>query len=105
MKVCRVSESFVLEMFPTQVAVTLRQVDAHPCPPEEFCEKMMVSLKDIFSSGLEEEPWSTVEATLWYVVQRLPLFKEKRMMVKLRNICDDREGGEVCVQGLPLEKT
>ena len=94
MKVCRVSESFVLEMFPTQVAVTLRQVDAHPCPPEEFREKMMVSIKDIFSSGLEEEPWSTVEATLWYVVQRLPLFKEKRMMVKLRNICDDREGGK-----------
>ena len=78
MKVCRVSESFVLEMFPTQVAVTLRQVNAHPCPPEEFREKMMVSLKDIFSSGLEEEPWSTVEATLWYVVHAAtPSFQRK----------------------------
>ena len=35
-----------------------------------------------------------VEATLWFVVQRIPLFKEKRMMVKLKNIHDDRESGE-----------
>ena len=27
-------------------------------------------------------------------MQRLPLFKEKRMMVKLKNICDDRESGD-----------
>ena len=41
-----------------------------------------------------DEPWSDVEATLCYVVQRIPIFKEKRMMVKLKNIHDDRETGE-----------
>ena len=34
-----------------------------------------------------------VQATLWYVVQRLPLFKKKKMMVKLKNIIDDRDAG------------
>ena len=63
-------------------------------PPKEFREKMMAALKDFFDEKLEEEPWSDLEATLWYVVQRLPLFKERRMMVKLRNISDDRENGE-----------
>ena len=52
------------------------------CSKRFFCEK------------LEEEPWSDAEATLWFVVQRIPLFKEKRMMVKLKNIHDDRESGE-----------
>ena len=47
-----------------------------------------------FDEKLEEKPWSNLEATLWYIVQRLPLFKEQRMMVKLKNICDDRESGE-----------
>ena len=51
-------------------------------------------MKDYFSEQLEEEPWSDVEATLCYAVQRIPLFKEKRMMVKLKNIHDDRETGE-----------
>ena len=55
---------------------------------------MMAALKNIFHEKLEEEPWSDVEATLWYVVQRIPLFKEKRMMVKLKNIRDDRDSGE-----------
>ena len=31
---------------------------------------------------------------LWYVVQRIPLFKGKRMMVKLKSIRDDKERGE-----------
>ena len=35
---------------------------------------MMAAMKDYFSETLEEEPWSDVEATLWYVVQRIPLF-------------------------------
>ena len=43
---------------------------------------------------LEEERWSDVEATLCYVVRRNPLFKKKRMMVKVKNICDDKESGE-----------
>ena len=55
---------------------------------------MIVALEEFFGEKLEEEPWGMVQATLWYVVQRLPLFKEKRMMVKLRNISDDRENGE-----------
>ena len=45
---------------------------------------MMAALKDYVCENLEEEPWSDVEATLWYVVQRVILFKEKRMMVKLK---------------------
>ena len=34
---------------------------------------MMAALKDYFCEKLEEEPFSDVEATLWYVVQQIPL--------------------------------
>ena len=54
-----------------------------------------MALKNFFGEKLEEEPWGEVKAALWYVVQRLPLFKEKRIMVKLRNISDDRENSWV----------
>ena len=80
--------------FPTEVVVTMEKVEDHPSPPEEFRKKMMPAVKDFFGEKLEEEPWSNLEATLWYVVQRLPLFKAKRMMVKLKNIRDDRESKE-----------
>ena len=81
--------------FTTHVIVTLDKDGTFSAPPKEFREKMMAALKVYFcEKKLEEEPWSDVEATLWYVVQRIPLFKEKRMMVKLKNIRDDRESGE-----------
>ena len=54
----------------------------------------MPAVKDFFGEKLEEETWTNLGATLWYVVQRLPLFKAKRMMVKLKNIRDDRESKE-----------
>ena len=41
--------------------------------PKEFREKIMAALKDYVCENLEEEPWSDVEATLWYVVQQIPL--------------------------------
>ena len=61
--------------FPTQVIVTLDKEGSFSAPPksEEFREKMMAALKDYFCEKLEEEPWSDVEATLWYVVQQIPL--------------------------------
>ena len=65
-------------------------LEGHPSPPEEFWRKMMPAVKDFFGEKLEAEPWSNLEATLWYVVQRLPLFKAKRMMVKLKNIHEDQ---------------
>ena len=80
--------------FPTEVVVTMKKVEGHSSPPVEFWKKMMVAVNDFFDEKLEEEPWSNLEATLWYVVQRLPLFKEQRMMVKLKNIRDDRESRE-----------
>ena len=84
--------------FPTHVFVSLNKEGSFSCPPKEFREKMIVALEEFFGEKLEEEPWGMVQATLWYVVQRLPLFKEKRMMVKLRNISDDRENGEFSFQ-------
>ena len=72
--------------FPTHVIVTLEKEGTFSCPPEEFREKMLAALKDYFREKLEEEPWSDIEATLWFEVQRTPLFKEKRMMVKIKNI-------------------
>ena len=81
--------------FPTHVIVTLDKEGSFSAPPKEFREKMMAALKDYFCEKLEEEPWRDVEATpLWYVVQQTPLFKEKRMMVKLKNIRNDKESGE-----------
>ena len=61
--------------FPTQVIVTLDKEGSFSAPPksEEFREKMMAALKDNFCEKLEEEPFSDVEATLWYVVQQIPL--------------------------------
>ena len=80
--------------FPTHVIVTLEKEGTFSCPPEEFREKMLAALKDYFREKLEEEPWSYIEKTLWFVVQRIPLFKQKTMMVKLKNIRDNRESGE-----------
>ena len=74
--------------FPTEVVVTMEKVEEYPSPQEEFRKKMMPAVKDFFGEELEQEPWSNLEATLCYVVQRLPLFKAKRMMVKLKNIRD-----------------
>ena len=67
--------------FSTQVIVTLDMEGSFSAPlkSKEFREKIMAALKDYFYEKLEEEPWSDVEATLWYVVQRIPLFKEKRI--------------------------
>ena len=59
--------------FPTHVIVTLDKEGSFSAPPKEFREKMMAALKDYFCEKLEEEPFSDVEATLWYVVQRIPL--------------------------------
>ena len=81
--------------FPNHVFVSLNKEGSFSCPPKEFREKMIVALKDFFGEKLEEEPWGEVQAALWYVVQQLRLFKEKRMMVKLRNISDDRENSWV----------
>ena len=75
--------------FPTHVFVTLNKEGSFSCPPEEFREKMMAALKINFLEKLQEEPWSDLEATLCYEVQQIPLFKEKRMMLKLRNISDE----------------
>ena len=69
--------------FPTHVLVTLTKEGSFSCPPEEFREKMMAALKIYFLKKLEEEPWSDVEPALCYEEQRIPLFKEKRMMPKL----------------------
>ena len=69
--------------FPTHVFVTLTKESSFSCPPEEFREKMMAALKIYFLKKLEEEPWSDVEPALCYEEQRIPLFKEKRMMPKL----------------------
>ena len=41
--------------FPTEVVVTMKQVEGHPSPPEDFRKKMMVALKDFFNEALEEE--------------------------------------------------
>ena len=87
-------QSHCLKMpFPIHVTVTLEKEGTFSCPPEEFRGKMSAALKDYFSEKLEEEPWSDIEATLCFVVQRIPLFKEKRMMLKLKNICDERANG------------
>ena len=87
-------QSHCLKMpFPIHVTVTLEKEGTFSCPPEEFRGKMSAALKDYFSEKLEE-PWSDIEATLCFVVQRIPLFKEKRMMLKLKNIRDERANGK-----------
>ena len=94
--------------FPTHVIVTLDKEGKFSAPPKEFREKIMAALKDYVCENLEEEPWSDVEATLWYVVQRIILFKEKRMMVKLNNIrhqpvLEGRDRGGGGAGGLSVE--
>ena len=40
---------------------------------------MMAALKIYFLKKLKEKPWSDVEPTLCYEVQRISLFKEKNI--------------------------
>ena len=90
-----VFQSHCLKMpFPTHVIVTLEKEGTFSCPPEEFRGKMSAALKDYFCGKLEEEPWSDIETILCFVVQQIPLFKEKRMMLKLKNIRDERANGK-----------
>lgn len=79
--------------FPTHVIVTINKEDTFSCPPKDFREKMMVQINDFFGRKLEPEFWGDLEAALWWSVQRLPIFKSQRMMVKLKSMTENREKG------------
>ena len=65
-------------------------------PPPEAREKMMLKVKELFSDEIKTEvsPWCDLAASLWVVVQQLPLFNKERMMVKIKNIDEDRARGQ-----------
>ena len=80
--------------FPTYVIVTLTKEASFSCPPEDFRKEMVTALENYFLEGLQQEPWGDIEATLGFVVQQKPIYKENRMMVKLRSIHENRDSGE-----------
>ena len=79
--------------FPTHVIVTINKEDTFSCPPEEFRKKMVDQINDFFGRKLEADFWGDLEATLWWSVQRLPIFKKERMMLKLKSMTENREEG------------
>ena len=79
--------------FPIQVIVTLENEEGFSCPPGEFRVRMTEQLKVSFGRKLQPEMWGDLEADLWASVQRLPLFKQQKLMVKLRSMKENKEDG------------
>ena len=66
--------------FPSQVIVTLQNEESFSCPPKNFREKMT---GEMFFQGLEHDIWADLERSLWASVQRLPLFKQEKLIRKI----------------------
>ena len=79
--------------FPSQVIVTLENGESFSCPPWDFRVRMTGELKVFFSRILQPEIWGDLEADLWASVQQLPLFKQKKLMVKLKSMTENKEEG------------
>ena len=79
--------------FPSQVIVTLEEVESFSCPPGEFRDIMTGQLKISFGRKLQPEIWGDLEADLWASVQRLTLFKKLRLRVKLKSMTENKEEG------------
>ena len=79
--------------FPSQVVVTLENGESFFCPPGEFWVKMPGKLKVFFGRKLQPEIWGDLEADLSASVQQLPLFKQQKLMVKLKSMTENKEEG------------
>ena len=73
---------------PSQVNVTLEKVESFSCPPGEFQVKMTGELKVSFGRKLQPEIWGDLQPDLWASVQRLPLFKQLKLMVNLKSMTE-----------------
>ena len=81
-------------------------MEVSPPPPPEAREKMMLKVKELFSEEIKTEvsPWVDLAASLWGVVQQLPLFNEERMMVKIKDIDEDRASGQFKCRVLVIKR-
>ena len=88
--------------FPSQVIVTLEKVESFSCPPGEFRDKMTGELKVFFGRKLQPEICGDLQPDLWASVQRLPLFKQLKLMVNLKSMTKKIKPEFQVLEGKPL---
>ena len=88
--------------FPSQVIVTLEKVESFSCPPGEFRDKMTGELKVFFGRKLQPEICGDLQPDLWASVQRLPLFKQLKLMVNLKSMTKKIKSEFQVLEGKPL---
>ena len=88
--------------FPSQVIVTLEKVESFSCPPGEVRYKMTGELKVFFGRKLQPEICGDLQPDLWASVQRLPLFKQLKLMVNLKSMTKKIKSEFQVLEGKPL---
>ena len=76
--------------FSNQVIITLKPLENFSCPPEELRDKMTGELKVFFGRKLAPDIWADLERSLWASVQKLPLFKQQKLMVQLKSMTEEK---------------
>ena len=83
--------------FSNQVNITMKPLENFSSPPGEFRDKMTRELKIFFLRKLapdickcHSQIWGDLERSLWASVQKLPLFKQQKLMVQLKSMTEEK---------------
>ena len=76
--------------FSNQVIITMKPLENFSSPPGEFRDKMTGELKIFFGRKLAPDIWADLERSLWASVQKLPLFKQQKLMVQLKSMTEEK---------------
>ena len=76
--------------FSNQVIITMKPQENFSSPPGEFRDKMTGELKIFFGRKLAPDIWADLERSLWASVQKLPLFKQQKLMVQLKSMTEEK---------------
>ena len=74
--------------FSNQVIITMKPLENFSGPTGEFRDKMTGELKIFFGRKLAPDIWANLERSLWASVQKLPLFKQQKLMVQLKSMAE-----------------
>ena len=75
--------------FSNQVIITMKPLENFSSPPGEFRDKMTGELKIFFGRKLAPDIWADLERSLWASVQKLPLFKQQKLMIQLKSMTEE----------------
>ena len=76
--------------FSIQVIITMKPLENFSSPPGEFRDKMTGELKIFFGRKLAPDIWADLERSPWASVQKLPLFKQQKLMVQLKSMTEEK---------------